>query len=106
MQHVDSAAPASVQPESRSVTSSFDSVDSGLSIDPSTQHISVADEPFVTAKAGEFVVKGSDIELDMSSEELIQAMAEGNIPSFVCNIVLCVGWIVEEFGHTIYICGH
>lgn len=75
MHHLEAPPLATVNPDT---TGSFEPVESVPIIELSPQHTNIDDEPFVTTEEAEFATKGSSIELEMSSEELLQAMAEGS----------------------------
>ncbi|KAM3581457.1 hypothetical protein VKS41_006283 [Umbelopsis sp. WA50703] len=78
LQHSDASSPGAVKQDSLSLSSSYEPADSNATapILQATQQINPIDESFVTASVDEHMVKGSDVEPDMSSEDLLQAMAE------------------------------
>jgi hypothetical protein len=86
LQHSDASSPGAVKQDSLSLSSSYEPADSNATapILQATQQINPIDESFVTASVDEHMVKGSDVEPDMSSEDLLQAMAEGTL---LCNIM-------------------
>jgi hypothetical protein len=64
----------SVNPETNG---SFEPIEAVPIVELSPQHTTIEDEPFIITKNGEFSTKGSSIELEMNSEELLQTMADG-----------------------------
>jgi hypothetical protein len=74
LHHLEAPPVAAVNPDT---TGSFEPVESVAIIELSPQHTTIDDEPFVTTEEAELTTKGSSAELEMSSEELLQAMAEG-----------------------------
>lgn len=86
-QHSDATSPGAVKQENLSLSSSYEPADTNATapILQATQQINLIDEGFITASVNEPMVKGSDLEPDMSSEDLLQAMAEGTL---LCNIML------------------
>ncbi|KAI9287464.1 armadillo-type protein [Umbelopsis sp. AD052] len=73
LHHLEAPPVAAVNPDT---TGSFEPAESVTIIELSPQHTNIEDEPFVTTEEVEFATKGSSVELEMSSEELLQAMAE------------------------------
>ncbi|KAH8555290.1 armadillo-type protein [Umbelopsis sp. PMI_123] len=73
LHHLEPSPATSVNPE---INGSFEPIEAVPIVELSPQHTTIEDEPFIITKNGDFSTKGSSIELEMNSEELLQTMAD------------------------------